>query len=137
MKKRSLVLAVLVALMLGFLSVSLVPSAHAATRGMKPTISSGKFRPLINYTPCNNSQFLEIYSSTSGYECFANDGYLGLGDPGNGGDLYNVTYLHSGNNNGWIRYYDRYGGHTFYFYAYYEYNFGNVEVTQVDITGQS
>ena len=140
MKLRNLVVSVAFAIACCLSFVSLA-SAHTASV-VSPTTKSIQqtrqphthLRPNIVYTQCNNTHYLEL-TYQNGNVCFQNDGYIGLGS--NGGNLSNVRHLHSGNNNGWILYYDSNGSHKFYFYAISEYNFNNVYVTQVDITSQS
>lgn len=64
---------------------------------------------------------------------------MGLGD--NGGNLNNVTFLHAGNNYGWIMCYGGEfgsGGQRYPFQAYAERVFNPpVYVTQVEIDGQT
>ena len=90
------------------LSLTGLASAHSAggAAAANQSKQNTHMRPLINYVQCNDTHYLEI-TYQNGNVCFANDGYIGLGSAG--GNLSNVRHLHSGNNNGWILYYDSHG----------------------------
>jgi hypothetical protein len=111
-------------------SAQALPShvSQSHTHAMAPLIGTGG-------TGCwsggTHPDYLGIYTSTQGWSCFSGDGYIGFRIDGN-------AFIHSGNNNGWVRCYGGScgSGFTKKFSAYGEMQLGNTLITQVDITGQ-
>jgi hypothetical protein len=81
-------------------------------------VSGQSISPMTSFDhPCSDLNYkLEIDTTTAGAYCFYGSGYMGLGDPGGPGDLFQVFQVRSlpfallgggtSNGSGWIVYYD-------------------------------
>jgi hypothetical protein len=113
-------------------------SSFAATaQTTTPHIAQTTIKPV----PCGNvASFVKIhYNFTLSTECFAYDGYLGLGSTSLG-DLNQVDEFHAGNNCGWYEWQDTTSNRNYVtFNSNDDYGMPILGVTigQLDIEGQN